>query len=378
MEFTISIEKAKVALEASSVVLSANAKLQEILQNYLIQASDNKVLIIGTDLEIAMLAYQECDVKEPGMILVDGKKLSNIIRYASGDTLLFKSEEGKLVIKSQTGKWVLMTREPDDFPKVDNFDPSKEFKYCNRQQFIQALSRVAHSVCEDETRRILNAVFIDDSRFISTDGKMVTIFNSPVNFSLKEVLIPQRSLQPLMRVIDKFSTENFQFQDSKAFYYFKLGENVFSVRKVNIQFPSEKTLSTVEATKNKNNIFVKVNRPSLISAIERVRLNASQDSKAIFLQATERGITLKALDEFGNYSVENIPAVLEDKNEKISKIEVFFNWVNLFESLKAMTSDSISLQFNEKYARSPLFIGEISVDSILLPVELAFNQEELK
>ena len=43
-----------------------------------------------------------------------------------------------------------------------------------------------------------------------------------------------------------------------------------------------------------------------------------------------------------------------------------------------MTSDSISLQFNEKYARSPLFIGEISVDSILLPVELAFNQEELK
>lgn len=379
MEFTISIEKAKKALEASSVVLSTNTQIQEVLKNYLIQATDGDVLILGTDLEIAMLAHQSCDVKETGTVLVDGKKLSDIIRYASGETLHFKTDDdGKLNIRHQTGKWTLLTRAADEFPQVEDFDEEKEFKTISRAQFVQALQRVSHSVCEDETRRALNAVSIKDNQFMSTDGKMVTVFVPPVKIDICDTLIPQRSLTPLVRVLNRFEDETFKFQDSKAFYYFKIGGNTFSIRKVNIEFPAKRTLQILESAKASNTVEVKFNRAAIVSAIERVRLNAQQDSKAIYLGITNGVTTIKTVDEFGNYSIETLKSELKDSNEKVSKVEIFFNWVNLFEVLKAMTSEVVVMKFDTNYNKKPLYIGELSLDSILLPIEMSFNQEDLK
>lgn len=375
MKFSINIAAARKAFEASGVVLNCNTSTNEILSNYLIQADKDGVLILGTDLEIALIARQKAQIEEFGSVLVPGKKLSDIIRYASGDSLAFETKDNKVTISSATGHSVLLTQSIDEYPEVEDFDDEKEFITLNRAQFIAALQRVLFSVCEDETRRALNAISITNDRFISTDGKMVSIFISPIKLPLNDVIIPQRSIAPLIRVLSKFDDENFKFQNTKTFYYFKLGNTVFSIRKVTIKFPDEKLIKLVSTTKDKNTTVVKFNRQAIIGAIERARLNANEDSKAIYLGITNGSTTLKAQDEIGNYSVEKVPSSLEGD---ASKVEVFFNWLNLLDALKASNAESIEVHFAPAHAeRSPMYMGEPNLECVLLPIEMSFNQNEV-
>lgn len=376
MKFSIDIAGAKTALDASGVVLNCNAQVQEVLKNYLIQADKDGVLILGTDLEIALIARQNATIEETGSVLVPGKKLSDIIRYASGEKLKFETEGDKLTISSATGHTVLLTQPTDEYPNVEDFDESKEFVTLNRAQFIAALHRVLFSVCDDETRRALNAISINNDRFISTDGKMVSIFISPIKLPINNVIIPQRSIAPLIRVLSKFEDETFKFQDTKTFYYFKLGNTVFSIRKVTIKFPEDKLIKLVSDSKASNTEVVKFNRQALIGAIERVRLNASEESKAIYLGISKSDTVIKSQDELGNYSVEKIPSSLQGESQGAG---VFFNWLNLLDCLKAMNAESVEAHFKKSSPeKSGMFIGESNLEAVLLPIEMQFNQADLK
>ena len=375
MKFTIDIAGAKTALDASGVVLNCNTQVQEILKSYMIEASKDGVLILGTDLEIALIARQPADIQETGSVLVSGKKLTDIIRYASGESLTFETKDDKIAISSATGHSVLLTQPTDEYPNVEDFDESKEFVTLNRGQFISALQRVLFSVCEDETRRALNAVSINNDRFISTDGKMVSIFLSPIPIPLENIIIPQRSIAPLIRVLSKFDDETFKFQDTKTFYYFKLGNTVFSIRKVTLKFPEDKLINIVSKTREGNSVKARFNRQSMIGAIERVRLNASDESKAIFLGITNGDTVIKSQDELGNYSVEHITTSLEGE---VQRVEIFFNWLNLLDALKASNAESLEAHFSVKNAdKSPMYIGEQNLECVLLPIEMSFNQESL-
>lgn len=375
MKFTIDIAGAKTALDASGVVLNCNTQVQEILKSYMIEASEDGVLILGTDLEIALIARQPADIQETGSVLVSGKKLTDIIRYASGETLTFETKDDKITISSATGHSVLLTQPTGEYPNVEDFDESKEFVTLNRGQFISALQRVLFSVCEDETRRALNAVSINNDRFISTDGKMVSIFLSPIPIPLENIIIPQRSIAPLIRVLSKFDDETFKFQDTKTFYYFKLGNTVFSIRKVTLKFPEDKLINIVSKTREGNSVKARFNRQSMIGAIERVRLNASDESKAIFLGITNGDTVIKSQDELGNYSVEHITTSLEGE---VQRVDIFFNWLNLLDALKASNAESLEAHFSVKNAdKSPMYIGEQNLECVLLPIEMSFNQESL-
>lgn len=375
MKFTIDIAGAKTALDASGVVLNCNTQVQEILKSYMIEASKDGVLILGTDLEIALIARQPADIQETGSVLVSGKKLTDIIRYASGESLTFETKDDKITISSATGHSVLLTQPTDEYPNVEDFDESKEFVTLNRCQFISALQRVLFSVCEDETRRALNAVSINNDRFISTDGKMVSIFLSPIPIPLENIIIPQRSIAPLIRVLSKFDDETFKFQDTKTFYYFKLGNTVFSIRKVTLKFPEDKLINIVSKTREGNSVKSRFNRQAMIGAIERVRLNASDESKAIFLGITNGDTVIKSQDELGNYSVEHITTSLEGE---VQRVEIFFNWLNLLDALKASNAESLEAHFSVKNAdKSPMYIGEQNLECVLLPIEMSFNQESL-
>ena len=375
MKFRIGIAEAKAAFESSAVVLSSDSKIQDVLKNSLVQADPEGVLIQGTDLEIAMISRQQAYITEPGAVLIDTKRLSDIIRYASGEFLEFETTENSVVIRSATGKASLLSRDINDFPKVEDFDESKPFSTIARVQFIQAIQKVLFSVCEDETRRAINGLKINNNTFISSDGKMISVYKSIIPFDLQNVLLPQRAIAALLRILKASDEEVFKFQDSTAFYYFKLGNTVFSIRKVTIQFPEDLLINKVSQAKAANTASFRFDRIALISAIERVRLNASSDSNAIFLGIGESETNLKSKDNFGNFSVEKLPS---EKLSEATSVSVFFNWVNLLDALKAMVSEKITLSFSVKNAeRSPLFIGEDSLDVVLLPIEMAFDASSL-
>ena len=375
MKFTIGIAEAKAAFESSAVVLSSDSKIQDVLKNSLVQADKDGVLIQGTDLEIAMISRQQANIEEPGAVLIDTKRLSDIIRYASGEFLEFETTENSVIIRSATGKSSLLSRDTNDFPKVEDFDESKPFSTISRLQFIQAVQKVLFSVCEDETRRAINGLKINNNMFISSDGKMISVYKSIIPFDLSEVLLPQRAIASLLRILKASDEEVFKFQDSKAFYYFKLGNTVFSIRKVTIQFPEATLLNKVTQCKDANKASFRFDRIALISAIERVRLNSSSDSNAIYLGISDKESVLKSKDNFGNFSIERLSS---EKLSETESVSVFFNWLNLFDALKALSSEKIDLSFSTKMPeRSPLFIGEDSLDVLLLPIEMAFDAATL-
>ena len=372
MKFTISLDKAKKAL-ATSVVLNGN-QIQEVLKNYLIQADERGVLIIGTDLEIALLLRSEADITEQGAVLVDGKQLNDIINYSTGQSLTFETGENNLTISSATGKSVLLTRSTEDYPKIDDFDDSLESVKLPRVPFIAAMQHVVSTVCEDETRRQINAVCIDSSEFISTDGKMVSIFKSTVPFALSNVLIPQKSLAAFFRVLKASSEEFFQFQETKQFYYFKLGTQTLSIRRLNIQFPTDRLRGLVTKTKETNSVNYTVGKVAIVSALERARLTANE-SRAVFVNCLKDKMELKTADGFGNYSVES----LQLKSDHDKEISAFFNWINLLDLANSFSSENIALSFSEKAPdRSPLFLGESTFSAVILPVEMSFNPQAFK
>ena len=214
MRFTISRAALIKPLQLVSGMVERKHQ-QPILSNILIGVKSNLLSLIGTDLEIELVArVGEVFATQNGEFTVNAKKLVDICRVLPDHAMIdVELEETKAIIRYQKTKFTLATLSAYDFPRFQESVGSLEFSL-PQQALITLLENTLFAMASQDVRLYMNGVyFIFDEggiRAVATDGHRLMTCFVPVKTGLTHlfaVIMPRKSVVELQRLFAEEQTE---------------------------------------------------------------------------------------------------------------------------------------------------------------------------
>ena len=122
MEFVIKQSALKEELGFVQGIVEKKSTIP-VLSNILIESVDeNKIRIVGTDLEVTIRCEAAADIKQTGAMCIQARKLFDIVRLLDGGDVHFTKEENEWVKMScGKSKFRLAGVNRDQFPEVPSF-----------------------------------------------------------------------------------------------------------------------------------------------------------------------------------------------------------------------------------------------------------------
>src|SRR5918912_666114 len=243
-----------------------------VLSNILIESvGENTLRITGTDLDVTIRCETEANIKMPGSICVQARKLFDIARLLPDAPVNFQKEENDWVsVKCQNFRSKIPGIPRENFPEVPNF---KSF-----------VDKTIFAITQEESRYTLSgAKFILDksgAKMVTTDGHRLAYVerrdlgkNAPKE--TLDALIPRKTLAELTKLTASFEGE-ISLGSDENHIYFEVGPRLLISRKLSGQFPDYEMV--MPKSNDKSVVF---DSTQLNQAIRRVALMADDRSHAI-------------------------------------------------------------------------------------------------
>lgn len=335
-----------------------------VLQNFLIQADPDEVRIVGTDLELGLVAkILIVDIQETGKITVPADKLLSIVNEAADGDISFTVHEGDEVkVTAGPTEWNIKGMNADDFPDVPSYDHALALSL-NRAALLSAVKRVQRAASDDEQRLQLMMLRFTGGKVYASDGHRLHIASIPSEEL--DMSLPKLAVNELIALLDRSEAEAINIQITDSHLLFKIGNEVFSSGKLHAEFPDVEKL-IVQPTES-NNQLLGVDRSSLLSALKRVRITSDEKTQAVKVELNGDGKALLASsDETGNTAQETI-----DVSWNGSPRSVGFNHKYLEDLLNAHDPEkSIEFRLAEdaKHRKAPIRVDSEGLTTIVLPL----------
>ncbi len=252
-----------------------------VLSHILLRATDDRLYIAATDLEVSLTSWCEAKVKDEGAIAIQAKKLQEIVRASSGDELTLRIEQdGVLTILVGKSMFKIRGLQADEFPTLPNIEGEKPVRL-PFQTFRNMVTKVFYAISSEESRFQLSGALLEfqDSGLIlvATDGHRLALVESSVE-GIEEaegLLVPRKALQELQR----FEGGEMNFRHSEHHLSFTIGRRQLICRILEGTFPDyERVIS------RDNEKHVVVDRQQLAAVINRVGLLTGDRARAIRME----------------------------------------------------------------------------------------------
>lgn len=271
------------AIQIVQNIVSTRATLP-ILGNILLEAHNNSLKLITTDLDVGISCEISVNIQEEGSITLPTKKFSDIIKELPGGNITIIVKKNNLVdIECEKCHFKLMGLPKDEFPKFPEFKDKEPFQV-EQAVLKEMFGLTAFAASHEETRYILNGILMeikdDNICLVATDGRRLAMAErklaapSPKEFN---VIVPIKAVNELNRNLK---------EDGKALLIMGANQILFDIDKVLIvsrliegAFPNYKQVIPSAAEKK-----IKLNREAFLSAIRRANLLATPDFQAIKLE----------------------------------------------------------------------------------------------
>lgn len=211
MKLTCNREKLAAAFQlAGSVALTRSPK--EVLQNVKIEASEERVTLMATDMETGIrIEVEGVDVQAPGHALLHVARVGMILRESSDEQLYFEADENATIVKGQNAEFNLPSANPDEFPSVAGFS-EESYHELPARLFREMVRRTSFATDPDSSRFALGGVLFElngeDILAVGTDGRRLARMTGTGKSvgdhatTGNSTIVPTRSLTLMERSID--------------------------------------------------------------------------------------------------------------------------------------------------------------------------------
>src|ERR671914_2960777 len=251
----------------------------QILAGIMLRASEGRLYLSATDMEISLRVALEAQVEAEGAIVVPGRLLVDIVRLLpAGDvTLEHRSEEGLALLTAGSASYRLHTYGPEDFPRLPEIEEESAFTV-ERDAFLDTIARVSRSASRDESRPVLTGILVrfegDKVVMAATDSYRLsvkeTVLEEPPGSEL-EAIVPARALGELARIGQATEAATLALGVQENQVVFGVDGVWLTARRIDGQFPNYKQLlpEAFEAE-------VQLPRQELLDIVRRVSLMAAR------------------------------------------------------------------------------------------------------
>jgi DNA polymerase-3 subunit beta len=325
-----------------------------VLTHVFIEATGTESIRFTTsNIDLGLRANVKGRVVTAGSICVPVKRLSEIVAELPNEEVSFEElTGGRLVIKSGGSIFRLSAMKGSEFPAFRSVDEEAPSTKLAQADLKEMLTRVSYASSNDQTRFILNGVFMfakgNSLTCVATDGRRLARVAKElmgVNISETGSIIPAKTIQELLRNLGKGKQCQISFTNRLVALTLDLDdETIFAGPLELISKVVEGKFPDFQRVIPKMDEFteVKFNREEFLGAIERSSLVCSDKHNSVSLSfsANEMVVTAKSPD-FGD-AREQIAIGYSGAAKTIS-----FNPEFLIQPLRAISFDEVSLFFKD-------------------------------
>ena len=329
MEFTISQNTLKEELGFIQGVVERKSTIP-VLSNILIESlGEKEIRILGTDLDVTIRCDTEAEIKQPGSMCIQARKLFDIVRTLDGGEVHFKKLENEWVqMKAGRASFRLAGVNREQYPEIPIFK-SAPMKLSS-EIFNYFIHNTAFAITNEQSRFTLSGAkfMIADgkARMVTTDGHRLAFIEKPVEGAGDEkidVLIPKKALLELVK-ISRGSDGEVQFGEDQNHIYFQTGGRLLITRKLSGNFPNYEMVMPKD--NDKTIIF---DLADMKSAVRRISLMADERNRSIRMTVRPGEVEITAQSSEEGEGQEFVPAEYSAEEE----ITLGFNWQYLQEFL---------------------------------------------
>ena len=308
MEFSIKQSILKEELGYIQGVVERKSTIP-VLSNILIESlGEGSIRIVGTDLDVTIRCDAEADIKKPGAMCVQARKLFDIVRTLSDGDVHFKKEENEWVeMKAGRAKFRLAGVNKEQYPEIPIFK-SAPMKL-SADVFNYFIQNTAFAITNETSRFTLSgAKFVIDgerARMVTTDGHRLAFIEKTLDAKTDakmDALIPKKALLELVK-ISRSESGDVSFGEDQNHIYFETGGRLLITRKLTGNFPNYEMVMPKDNDKK-----VVFDLSDMKNAVRRISLMADERNRSIRVTVREGEVEVTAQSSEEGEGAEVVPA----------------------------------------------------------------------
>ncbi len=341
MKFIVSSQVLLKQLQSIGGVLNSSNTLP-ILDNFLFELKDQKLILSCSDLESTMTSTISIDAKSEGSVAIPAKMLLDILKTFPNHPLTFSIDEKMGVeISSDYGKYKLSGYNGEEFPKSPIIEAPSTVSISSFI-FQRAIEKTIFATGNDDLRPVMSGVFIQLSEsnltFVATDAhKLVRYKRNDVHSSTPSAFIfPKKPMNLLKGLLQSYDGEvTIQYNESNASISFN--DILLVCRLVDGKYPNYEAVIPKE---NPNRLTV--DRNAFYQSIKRVSIFANKTTHQVRLKINGSELNISAEDvDFSNEANERLTCSYQGES-----MEIGFNSRFLNEMLQNIDSDNVVFELS--------------------------------
>src|SRR4029453_11014321 len=184
------------ALSVVGRAVSTRATVQ-VLGGVLLRASDGRLELSATDMELSLRLSFEAQVEGDGAVVAPGRLFVDLAGLLPEREVVLdhRPEQGVLEVACGPASYKLNTYSAEDFPKLPAVEGAQTFGV-DTSAFLETVSRVARAASRDESRPVLTGVLV---RF--EGGKLIMAATDSYRISVKETELAAGAASELEAIV---------------------------------------------------------------------------------------------------------------------------------------------------------------------------------
>ncbi|MCT4587074.1 MAG: DNA polymerase III subunit beta [Carboxylicivirga sp.] len=365
MKFVVSSTELLSHLQAISRVISNKSTLP-ILDNFLFDLKDNKLVLTASDLEVTMVTSLELENSDgEGIIALPSRILLETLKKFPEQPLNFdiNMDTFGVNIITEKGKFSIVGQDGADFPELPNLDNDKSSSLQVGVDLLEmGINKTLFATADDELRPVMNGILVELSpenmTFVASDSHKLVRYRrlDAVTDFTASFILPKKPAGLLKNVLPKEDGDvSIEFDDKNAF--FTLPNYKLVCRLVEGNYPSYNAVIPQD-----NPYKVIIDRSEFHNTLGRVSIFSNQASNLVKLKMTSGEMVVSAQDiDFSISAHERLSCQYEG-----DEMEIGFKSGFLADILDNLNSTDVILELSDP-----------SRAGILLPFENGENEDEL-
>ena len=328
-----------------------------ILSNVLLEVKENKLLIIGTDLDLVFYdEIRDIEVIKEGSTTTSATILYDILRKIEANSKInfdLKSEN-KLSLQTENANFNLLCLPTDNFPNFsDNFE--NDPLTIDKSKLLSLLNKTKISISNDDTRHYLNGIFLHMTEVqnrsyltaVATDSHRLSSSSIEVEKgkNISSLIIPKKTVFQLCTLLQE-TNDKVVIQTSETKIQFKIGNTKLVSKVIDGKFPD---YTKVVPTNNNKSLIV--SSKDFINSIERVITVSIDRKEGVKLVINKDNVKLSVNSTNSGEGNEIIKA-----NFNSEELTVSFNSKYLIDISSEIEDKNLKLNFKDSV--SPVLIED--------------------
>ncbi len=338
-----------------------------ILSGILIEASDNKLILTATDLELGIKTFSDCEVIEEGSIVVHARLLGEFIRKLPSNSIvnIETKQNNNIEIRCMNSEFNILGNSSNEYPENTFINDGKTFEI-KSETLKNLIKYTCFSAAQENIKPIFTGCLIEIKNkictFVALDGFRMAIKKEKIDYDGElTAVVPSKTLVEILRIIEEESC-NTTVTLSNSHISFKIENTTIISNLLDGKF-----LDYEGILKDDFQTIVKVDSTSFRNSIERASLLAKDDkNNLVILDIKDDNMQINSASEYGN--VEEINSIVKEGED----IKIGFNSKYILDVLKVIDKQYITMNLIGK--NNPCFIKEDENDNyiyMILPVRIS-------